>query len=300
MRTLTSWGLAGLGLAGGTAPENPLEHVVQHPIATREIDLGPLTPHGVVTLFSDHIAMVLLAGLLLAILLPIVVRRRRGSDEIGRLVPSGSANLIETICEYLRKEVAEPSLGPHTDRFIKYIWTVFFFVLTMNVLGMVPLGAVTGGHIGGTATANIWTTGALAVSSLAMWLVNGVRLGGKAFFAHLNPGPWWLAPLMVPLEIFGFFAKTFALAVRLFANMMAGHTVLAVLLSFILGLGTAVGAVAGFGVAVPVVAFSVALSLLELFVAVLQAFIFTFLTALFLGMFTVFHHGDEHAEAHGH
>lgn len=298
MRTLAS-----LDLGLGMGPANPLEHVVQHPIVTREMDLGPLTPQGVVTLFSDQIAMILLAGLLLAIFLPIVVRRRRGGDEIGRLVPSGSANLIETICEYLRKQVAEPSLGPHTDRFIKFIWTVFFFVLTLNLLGMVPLAAVTpllGAHIGGTATANIWTTGALALASLGMWLVNGVRLGGKAFFAHLNPGPWWLAPLMVPLEIFGFFAKTFALAVRLFANMMAGHTVLAVLLSFILGLGTAVGALAGFGVAVPVVAFSVALSLLELFVAVLQAFIFTFLTALFLGMFTVFHHGGEHAEAHGH
>jgi F-type H+-transporting ATPase subunit a len=291
--------LANLGLG----PANPLEHVVQHPIVTRELDLGPLTPNGVVTLFSDHIAMILLAGLLLAIVLPVVVRRRRGGDEIGRLVPSGSANLVESICEYLRKEVAEPSLGPHTDRFIKFIWTVFFFVMAMNVLGMVPLGAVTplfGAHIGGTATANIWTTGALALSSLGMWLINGVRLGGRAFFAHLNPGPWWLAPLMVPLEIFGFFAKTFALAVRLFANMMAGHTVLAVLLSFILGLGSAVGAAAGLGVAVPVVAFSVALSLLELFVAVLQAFIFTFLTSLFLGMFTVFHHGEEHARAHGH
>jgi F-type H+-transporting ATPase subunit a len=295
--------LASLGLDAGVAAANPLEHVVQHPIVTREMDLGPLTPEGVVTLFSDQIAMILLSGVLLAVLLPIIVRRRRGSDEIGRLVPSGSANMIEAICEYLRKEVAEPSLGPHTDRFIKFVWTVFFFVVTMNVIGMVPIGAVTplfGAHVGGTATANLWTTGALALASLGMWLVNGVRLGGKAFFAHLNPGPWWLAPLMVPLEIFGFLAKTFALAVRLFANMMAGHTVLAVLLSFILGLGTAVGAAAGFGIAVPVVAFSVALSLLELFVAVLQAFIFTFLTVLFLGMYTVAHHGGEHAGAHGH
>jgi F-type H+-transporting ATPase subunit a len=288
-------------LAGLGGPENPLEHVVQHPLLSREVSLGPF--HGVVTLFSDHIAMIILSGLLLLIVLPLVVRRRRGGDEIGRLVPSGSANFVETICEYLRKEVAEPTLGPHTDRFIKFVWTVFFFVMTMNVLGLVPLAAVTplfGTHIGGTATANIWVTGALAVASLGMWLVNGVRLGGKAFFAHLNPGPWWLAPLMVPLEVFGFFAKTFALAVRLFANMMAGHIVLAVLLSFILGLGTTVGALAGYGVAIPVIAFSVALSLLELFVAVLQAFIFTFLTALFLGMFTVFHHGDEPAAAHAH
>jgi F-type H+-transporting ATPase subunit a len=246
---------------------------------------------------------VVLAGLLLLALLPALVRRRRGGDEIGRLLPSGSANLIESICEFLRKEVAEPSLGPHTDRFIKFIWTVFFFVLTMNVLGIVPLASVSplfGTHLGGTATGNIWVTGTLALSSLVMWIVNGVRLGGRDFFAHLNPGPWWLAPLMVPLEIFGMFAKTFALAVRLFANMMAGHTVLAVLLSFILGVGTAAGALAGLGIAVPVVAFSVAMSLLELFVAVLQAFIFTFLTALFLGMFTVFHHGEEHAGAHAH
>ena len=109
--------LASLGLG----PENPLEHVVQHPLRTLPADLGPLTPQGVVTLFSDHIAMVVLAGLLLVVLLPALVRRRRGSDEIGRLLPSGSANLIETICAFLRKEVAEPSLGPHTDRFIKFI-----------------------------------------------------------------------------------------------------------------------------------------------------------------------------------
>ena len=291
--------LASLGLG----PENPLEHVVQHPLRTLPADLGPLTPQGVVTLFSDHIAMVVLAGLLLVVLLPALVRRRRGGDEIGRLLPSGSANLIETICAFLRKEVAEPSLSPHTDRFIKFIWTVFFFVLTMNVLGIVPLVSVTplfGTHLGGTATGNIWVTGTLALSSLVMWIVNGVRLGGKDFFAHLNPGPLWLAPLMVLLEIFGMLAKTFALAVRLFANMMAGHTVLAVLLSFILGVGTAAGALAGVGIAVPVVAFSVAMSLLELFVAVLQAFIFTFLTALFLGMFTVFHHGEEHSGAHAH
>lgn len=294
--------LAKLGLLA-VAASNPLEHVIQHPIATREADFGPLTPEGVITLFSDHIAMIIAAGLLLALILPLLVRRRRGEDEIGRLVPSGSANLIESICEYLRKEVAEPALHHHTDRFIKFVWTVFFFVLAMNLLGMIPLGSVTpllGAHIGGTATANIWVTGALALSALGMWIVNGLRLGGKEFIAHLNPGPWWLAPLLVPIEIFGLLAKTFALAVRLFANMVAGHTVLAVLLGFILGIGSGFGLVAGLGIAVPVVLGSVALSLLELFVAVLQAFIFTFLATLFLGMSTVFHHGGDHAGAHAH
>lgn len=285
------------------ASGNPLEHVLQHQLVTREADFGPLTPAGEITLLSDQIVMLITAGILLALLLPVLVRRRRGDDEVGRLVPAGPANFIEAICEYLRREVVEPALHEHSDRFIKFVWTLFFFLLTVNLLGMVPVSAVAplfGTHIGGTATANIWVTGALAVATLGMWIINGLRLGGVHYLAHFNPGPWWLAPLLVPLEIFGLFAKTFALAVRLFANMIAGHVVLAVLLSFILAVGTAVGAVAGFGVALPVIAGSVAISLLEIFVALLQAFIFTFLAALFLGMSVVFHHGEGEAGAHAH
>lgn len=285
------------------ASGNPLEHVLQHQLLTRQADFGPFTPAGEITVLSDQIVMLITAGVLLALFLPALVRRRAGSDEVGRLVPTGAANLVEAVCQYLRKEVAEPSLHEHADRFIKFLWTLFFFLLTVNLLGMIPFGAVStlfGTHIGGTATANIWVTGALAVMTLLTWIVNGFRLGGKHYLAHFNPGPWWLAPLLVPLEIFGLFAKTFALAVRLFANMVAGHVVLAVLLSFIIGVGTAVGVVAGFGVAVPVVLGSVAISLLEIFVALLQAFIFTFLAALFLGMSVVFHHHDEEAGVGAH
>jgi F-type H+-transporting ATPase subunit a len=278
--------------------------VLQHPLKTAEADLGFLTPNGEITVLSDQISMMILAALLLVIFLPRAVRRRQGSDEVGRLVPSGSANLVETICQYLRTEVAEPALHHHTDRFIKFIWTVFFFVLTMNLLGMIPFGPVSqltlGVHLGGTATGNIWVTGTLAIVSLGMWVYNGLTLGGKDFIAHLCPGPLWLAPLLVPLEIMGFGFKAFALAVRLFANMMAGHVLLAVLLGFILSVGTSIGALAGVGIAVPVVLGSVAISCLELFVAFLQAFIFTFLTTLFLGMSVVFHHGEEHGEAHAH
>lgn len=286
------------------AAGNPLDHVLQHPLVTREADLGFFSPNGEVTLFSDQIAMLVLAGLLLAFALPSLVRRRRGTDEVGRLVPAGPANAVEAICEYLRREVAEPSLLHHTDRFIKYLWTLFFFILTVNLLGMVPIAAVTplfGTHIGGTATANIWVTGALAVATLLMWIVNGLRLGGKEYLAHFCPGPLWLAPLMVPLEVVGVFAKAFSLAVRLFANMLAGHTLVAVLIGLILSAGTAAGVMGGLGVAVPVVLGSVAVSVLEIFVAFLQAFIFTFLTALFLGMSVVFHHGHEEvAEGHAH
>jgi len=282
---------------------DPMEHIVEHKLKTVSADLGFLTPEGVITLLSDHIVMIILAGLLLALFLPPLVRRRAGDGEVERLVPSGSANFIETICQYLRKEVAEPALGQYTDRFIKFIWTLFFFILTMNLLGLIPLGSVTplfGTHIGGTATGNIWVTGALAVMAFGMWVVNGIRLGGMDYLAHFNPGPWWLGWLLIPLEIVGVIAKAFALAVRLFANMIAGHLLLAVLLTFILSVGSAIGWLAGLGTAVVVIAGSVAIGLLEIFVAFLQAFIFVFLTVLFLGQAIVFHHGDEHGEAHAH
>jgi F-type H+-transporting ATPase subunit a len=273
---------------------NPLDHIVQHPLKEIHVDLGfPATPKGVITLFSDHISMLILAGLLLVIFVPRLVRARRGASGIEAMVPVGSANLLEMICEYFRKEVAYPVLHEHTDRFIKYIWSVFFFVLTINLLGLLPIPAISalfGVHLGGTATANIFTTGTLAAMTMLMMISSGLRMGGRKYLAHFSPGPIWLAPLMIPVEIIGLGAKIFALAVRLFANMMAGHILLAVLLSFILAAGTTSGAAAGIGVAIPVVLGSVAITLLEVFVAFLQAFIFTFLTTLFIAMSVILDH----------
>jgi F-type H+-transporting ATPase subunit a len=290
-------------LALAMLAESPLSHVIRHPIVQRPADLGFLTQNGRITLLDNHIVMMILAGLLLMLVLPLSVRKRRGTDAVGSLVPAGPANMIEAICQYLREEIARPNLGEHTDRFIKYIWTVFFFILTINLLGLLPIAAVAplfGSHIGGTATGNVWVTGALAVLTLIMMVFNGIRFGGKHYFAHFCPGPLWLAPLLIPVEIIGLFARIFALTVRLFANMVAGHVLLAVLLSFILGVGSAMGAGAGFAVAVPSVLGSVAINLLEIFVAFLQAFIFTFLTTLFIGQSVVFHHGgDGHHEAAG-
>jgi F-type H+-transporting ATPase subunit a len=281
---------------------------VQHPLVTRPLDLGfPFTPQGEITVFSNQIAMLILAGVLLVLFVPPLVRKRRGHGDVDSLVPTGFANFVEAICQYLRKEVAEPSLGEHADRFIKYIWSVFFFILTVNLLGLLPLPAITplfGLHIGGTASGNIYMTATMATLTLAMMVINGLRLGGKHYLAHFCPGPLWLAPLLIPVEIIGLIAKIFALSVRLFANMIAGHILLAVLLSFILSAGTAMGAAGGLVIAIPVVIGSVAINLLELFVAFLQAFIFTFLTTLFIGMSVVFHHDehghdDEHGRAHG-
>jgi F-type H+-transporting ATPase subunit a len=186
---------------------------------------------------------------------------------------------------------------------------VFFFVLTVNVLGLLPIAATSallGTHVGGTATGNIWVTAALALVTMGMMIVNGLRLGGKHYLAHFAPVPSDLplvvriplVPLMIVVEIMGLIFKVFALAVRLFANMTAGHILLAVLLWFIL-LAGAGDKLAGFGVAVPAVAGSVAIMGLEIFVALLQAFIFTFLTAVFLGQSVVFHHHPEELSA-GH
>ena len=282
--------------------ESPLEHIVQHPLVERPAKTGPLTPDGKVTVFSDQIAMMALAGVILIALVPMMVRRRRSTNGVEAMVPTGSANMIEAICEYLRKEVAEPALHDHTDRFIKYIWSTFFFVLTVNILGLLPIPVVSnlfGTHLGGTATGNIWVTATLALITMVMMVINGVRLGGKSYLAHFCPGPLWLAPLLVPVEIIGLIAKVFALAVRLFANMIAGHILLAVLLSFILAAG-AKSTGLGLGVGLVVVASSVAINFLELFVAFLQAFIFTFLTTLFIGMSVVFHHDEHHEDEHSH
>jgi F-type H+-transporting ATPase subunit a len=286
------------------AAESPLDHVLQHPLVTRPAHFGFLTPEGHVTVLSDQILMMIVAGLLLILVMPAWARRRRGTDDVGRHVPAGGGNFLEAICEYLRKEVAEPALHEHTDRFIKYIWTTFFFILTINLLGLLPLPSVSrlalGTHIGGTATGNIWVTGTLAVMTMFMMVINGLRLGGKDYLAHFSPGPLWLAPLLIPVEIIGLIARVFALAVRLFSNMIAGHILLAVLLSLILSAGTALGVVGGVGIGIPVVLASAGISLLEVFVAFLQAFIFTFLTALFLGASVLVHHSSDHSDEEAH
>jgi F-type H+-transporting ATPase subunit a len=285
---------------------DPLDHVSQHELLSIPADWGFLTPDGKITVLSDIIVMMLVAAFLLMLLLPRAARRRRGTDEVGRLVPAGGATVIATVCEYLREEVARPVLHEHTDRFIKFIWTIFFFILAVNLIGLLPLGSISarfGTHVGGTATANLWVTAALALVTLGMMLVNGLRLGGRHYLAHFNPSPrqprilfWIMSVLLIPVEIIGTISKIAALAIRLFANMVAGHVLLAVLISFIFS-AWATNWVLGTGVSFAVVLGATAITLLEIFVAFLQAFIFTFLTALFLGQSVVFHHGDE-AGAH--
>ncbi|MGB0717548.1 MAG: F0F1 ATP synthase subunit A, partial [Phycisphaerae bacterium] len=254
------------------AGDSPLSHVVQHRLVDAPFEIpgflgGLLTPDGRITILSDQMLMMLLAGLLLSVFFPRLTQRRRGTDEIGSMVPSGFANFVETLCHYLRENVAKPNLQEHTDRFITYIWSVFFFILTMNLLGLLPIPAISVAinknlHLGGTPTGNIFVTAVLALCTMFMMVFNGLRIGGKDYLAHFCPGPILLAPLLVPVELLGLGAKIFALAIRLFANMMAGHILLAVLLSFI---GLAIGSLGmggGLLVAVPVIVGSIAITML--------------------------------------
>ena len=141
-------------------------------------------------------------------------------------------------------------------------------------------------------------TGSLAGCTLLMIVVNGLRINGLGYIKHFFQGPAFIAPLIAALEVVGVIAKCFALTVRLFANMVAGHVLLAVLLSFISLSYVALGAGAATGIGILVVLVSVAFNLLEIFVAFLQAFIFTFLTTLFIGQAVLIH--QDHEAEHGH
>jgi F-type H+-transporting ATPase subunit a len=280
------------------ASGSPLNHVVDHRYAKIGEGLSGFT------VLSYHIVMEMVAALLLMWVLIRVMRRQRTDNIISELTPRGMRNALEAVCAYLRNEVAYPALQQHTDRFIPFLWSVFFFVLVCNLLGVVPLEPLTkvlplGFAVGGTPTGNIWTTGTLSFCTLVMIVVNGLRFGGLAYLAHFCPGPLWLAPLLVPVEIIGLIAKIFALTVRLFANMIAGHILLAVLLSFIGMAGGALGALGGIAIAIPVVLGSVAINFLEIFVAFLQAFIFMFLTTIFISQAVMLHH-DHEEEHEGH
>jgi F-type H+-transporting ATPase subunit a len=270
--------------------DNPLSHVVDHPWL--KID-------DTFTLISNHVIMMIVAAVLLILVLPRAVRSQRRADVVDELTPRGFRNAIEGICQFLREFVARPYLGKHTDRFIIYIWTAFFFILTCNLLGLLPLGPITklsfGKAIYGTATGNIWVTAALAVCTLMMIVVNGLRINGIDYVKHFFMGPFPINCLIAFLEMIGVLVKAVALAIRLFANMCAGHILLAVLVSFIMMAGAA-SATTGFAVAVPVVIGSIAITMLEIFVAFLQAFIFTFLSTVFIGQAVNIHH-DGHDDA---
>lgn len=277
------------------AAGDPLNHVVQHSIIDGPAWWGPI--------LSNQILMLFATAAVVLWIIPKAVQNRAGTDEIGRLVPRGSGNALEAMCVGLREMIFRPNLGKYTDFFTPFLWSAFFFVWTANLLGLIPLMDWTyfikGGKIfGGTATANIYVTGTLALIVLGMQVYWGLKFHGMHYVKHFFMGPFPINILIAVLEIFGLLAKTMALAIRLFANMIAGHVLLAVLLGFV---GSAINGLGwgwGSGVAIATMIAQVAIYFLELLVAFLQAFIFTTLSTVFIGLAVNIHHDHEHDHEH--
>jgi F-type H+-transporting ATPase subunit a len=224
--------------------------------------------------------MFLAALLCLVIFIPI---GRAMRDKYTDRAPSGLANAMEALVIYFRDEVVRRNIGHGADAYTGYILTLFFFILFMNLLGLMPFGA--------TATGNFMVTGALALMTFVVVEISGMRtLGFKGYMRTIFYAPPGLPPIgqaalmviLTPVEFLGKLTKPFALMIRLFANMMAGHTLVLSLLGFIFlfaGIGTAKWLVAGGSVLIVI-----AIMALEVFVAFLQAFIFAMLSAVFIGL----------------
>jgi len=231
---------------------------------------------------SKHVVMLWIGAVLLIVVFAVASRKRA-------LVPRGFYNFIELLVQFVR-DIAISNIGKKdADRFVPYLATAFFFILFLNLLGLIPFLA--------TATANVSVTVGLALFTFFVTQYAAIKAQGiKGYLAHLTGGVpkslAWLWPIMIPVEFLGLFTKPFALTVRLFANMVAGHFVILALLGLIFSISIFVAPVS--------VALALAIFLLELFVAFVQAYIFTMLSALFIGSGLVHHdHGEEHEE-HGH
>jgi F-type H+-transporting ATPase subunit a len=236
------------------------------------IDLSP----------TKHLVYMLLAATIVGLVFLLSARSVARAQAQGRPA-KGFAGSMEALALYIRQEVVLPNVGHHGEGYAPYLLTLFFFILAMNLLGLLPWGA--------TATGNIAVTAALAVMAFLVIEVTGMRtLGAKGYLKtifYLPPGlpggpggaflKVVLLAVMTPIELIGKLAKPFALAVRLFANMTSGHVLVLALIgltflfqSYAVGLGASV--------------LATGVMLLELFVAFLQAFVFTLLTSVFIGL----------------
>lgn len=217
---------------------------------------------------TKHVVFLWLAAAIVAFLLIYTAKSYKKS-----LVPKGIATLVEMIIEFIRDEIVKPTIGEkYIPSFVPFLGTVFFFILTCNLLGLLPYGA--------TATSNISVTGSLALLSFVMIQLAGIKKNGViGYFKGLIPHgvPVFLLPIMFVVEVLGLFTKPFALMIRLFANMTAGHVVILALIGLIFILKTPF-------ISPVSILFALFIYLLELLVALIQAYIFTMLSSLFIGM----------------
>jgi len=281
--------------------ESLIHRIVDMPWPGWQIRIGGMT----VTLMSAGIAsMILVALVLMASIIPPSRRRQ--------IVPHGATNLLEVVVVFVRDMIARPALGDKAYDFLPFLLTLFVFVLGMNLFGLLPLEAITNAlrlpRVGGVATAIPTVAGALASLSLLSIIFLGLkrqvelcraRRGWPTALCIAASPVLWMKQLAPPvpgavgaillwplvlLELVGIVAKCLALMIRLFANMVSGHTLLAVMMMFILR-ALEYKLVSVFYVGPPAVLASVAIYILELLVSGLQAYIFTFLTAMFMGLY---------------
>lgn len=235
---------------------------------------------------TKNVVQMLLALAVLVLILTSVAKKYKVNG--AKKAPSGLQNAVEPVITFVRDDVAKPNLGHRYQKYMPYLLTVFFFILINNVFGLIPGGA--------NVTGNIAFTMVLALISMIVILfsTNG------HFWGHIfwPPGvPFLVKLILIPVELLGVFIKPAALMIRLFANMTAGHIVILSFVSLIFIFGQ-MSAVAGWGFSPVSIAFSVFIYLIEVLVAFIQAFIFTNLTAVFIGQAFEGGHTEEHGGHH--
>ena len=260
--------------------EESIADVIMHHITNSDVHLPAwldpyLHPVFETLGITKAVLMMLIASAILIVLAAAFLRR----PSAGREAPRGVSNALEVLVVFVRDEIAIGNMGEKWGRrFTPFLLTLFFFILICNLLGLVPGGF--------TATSNLNVTGTLAVMSFFTFVVTGIiALGPIGFVKHMVPSgtPLVIAPVVVILETISMLVRPFSLMVRLGANMTAGHIVILIILGFIFMFQT----VALATISVPL---AVAITLLEIIVAFIQAYVFTLLTALYVGMLVA----DEH------
>lgn len=246
------------GHSKAIGPDFIMDHVKDH-------HLWDFHPFGFDLSITKHILMMWIASAIMILLFSTIFRK-------PKMVPKGLANFFEFIIVYLQNEVMKPYLGQDSKKYAPYLLTAFFFVLFCSLLGLVPGSA--------TATGDISVTAALALLTFIMVQAAGIKSHGVIGYCKslIPPGvPAFILPVIIPVEIIGLFTKHISLAIRLFANMFAGHVVIFALLFIIFMFKTwIVGSITLFGL--------LFVSLLEILIASIQAYIFCILSSVFIGM----------------
>lgn len=255
--------------------ENDSGWILHHVMDGNYLDFSPffkiylpqLHLFGMDISITRHVVFMWLAAILMFIIFTSVAKSYKKS-----LAPSGSSNFWEVFILFVRDEIAKPTIGKGYETFLPYLLTAFFFILFGNFLGLIPFSA--------TFTSNIAVTATLATLSFIMIQFGGIKHNGfVGYFKGLVPHgvPIFLLPIMAIVEFLGLFTKPFALAIRLFANMTAGHIVIYALISLIFVMKSYLISPVSIGMALFIYG-------LEVLVALLQAYIFTMLSSLFIGM----------------